>query len=404
MQRRARPWIFAGFAVVAAATTLVGMAGNRTILADEPAGGCQSGAACQGNPVVVGLLPGTATASATLTPAAASTSSARPAPLTRTPAPTAAAIITPIPVTVVPQPVANVSVQASGTGATVTVTSREPTSIAVSAGPFLFTGAQSGAGSGSGSSSLPSSGAQLPGTGTASLGGSGASFATSHTVKLTGLSSNSTYSANVTGQTQAGENFTQQVVFQTLKERIRVSLETIDIGNNGAIYGGSDMAWGSVLQFYGGNSQPPGPLGNVLLCYPRSSGVCSTGNFGNGTFSPTNDFGESLDWVFSQENFDIMPTSFGVFSAVEADPGLLSRLTGDLANLFANIPVYGEEPGWSVPQGVESATGTETVTANDDSTGTGVETTLTFRYYLFYDNASYPAPGPNLPSDPWAQH
>jgi hypothetical protein len=222
---------------------------------------------------------------------------------------------------------------------------------------------------------------------------------TSHRVQLTNLKSNTTYVTTVLAETPDGVSVTQQAQFTTLKERVRITAESVDITQGAAVYGDNtvmwtfDVKWGPASGYH-----PPSANGATSTCYPSTDsgspqgGICQSASHGDGSLQVRNNYGQPLSWIFAEENFDFMPSTFA-FDGTATDTDLLTYPR----NYTPGCPP-GPDNG-DVPQGVESATKTITICVNDPSSQ--LNTTVTFRLDLFYDNASYPARQRNAPTDPW---
>lgn len=218
--------------------------------------------------------------------------------------------------------------------------------------------------------------------------------------KLTGLSSNTTYTLFVRATNRAGQQVTVQQTFTTLKQRVRVTLREIKITDDGDWFGDGEPGWIVKLDW---------SRGSVAGCFPNTDvgfgGVCQTGSYGEGRIFPRNNRGDSLAWIFAEENFDTMPAEFTLdatakeedwFPVVSALATLLEDCLGDGVGCgFSNTV---GSPSWKAPQGVEWASTPAIVAASDH--GTGFESTLMFTFELFHDNLSYPS-ARNAPSSTW---
>jgi hypothetical protein len=162
-----------------------------------------------------------------------------------------------------------ISVQPSGTGAVIQFTSSEPTSAAVSVKPTVTTAA-------------PSSNAPVAGLGSGILAptsGTNAdpdtpppTFETNHQLTLTNLKSNTAYDATVSAQTRGGTNLSGHVQFHTAKERIRATVDSIDLQDDDAIYGGTDANWSLGLRWRPGPGyHSPLASGSATTCFPHFS-------------------------------------------------------------------------------------------------------------------------------------
>src|SRR5215208_20680 len=164
-------------------------------------------------------------------------------------------------------------VQALGTEATVSFTSSEPVALTITHQP---TGGP-----------ISQSRAQVR-----------SAYATSHEVKLAGLTSNTAYTVIITGSTSDGRLATVQSSFTTAKKRVRITLESIDITNDGDWIGDGEPFWVVSLRYAGGSTGG---------CFPRSQLGCEQGKYGEGRFTPLNADGKALQFVLAEENFDRFP-------------------------------------------------------------------------------------------------
>jgi hypothetical protein len=97
-----------------------------------------------------------------------------------------------------------------------------------------------------------------------------------------------------------------------------------------------------------------------------------------------------------------MPQLFTAGAGVTDDPGLISGILNDTGNTLGVSFTPGQGPNtWQVPQGTESGSGSVSITISDSNTG--LMAYASFRFELFYGNATYPAPQRNNPTDPWAK-
>ncbi len=299
------------------------------------------------------------------------------------------------------------NVQAGGMEATVSFTSSAPATASVSVQPVAAS--TTGTPTGAHPVHLPVGGGvgELP----VVMGAGGGStttpsYQTSHTLKLPNLKPNTAYQATVSVQAQDGSSLTQQVTFTTARERIRVTVESIDITHGGALIGDPSPMWTLGLQWGAGSgfTHLPSAYGETATCFPSNgypNGLCQYGSYGDGAFQPKDTFGQPLSWVFAEENFDSMPATFQFASSADVS-GLLDNLLGsyaDLGKLEASL--FGADTSdpssapvtWQVPQGLESASATRSTVASVSDFGIGgFYSTVTYKIELFYDNLSYPAP------------
>jgi hypothetical protein len=229
-------------------------------------------------------------------------------------------------------------------------------------------------------------------------------YETTHKLHLTNLKPGTSYHASVSASTQAGDQLSSQVRFDTLQERVRITVDTIDLQHGGALFGDNTVWWYLGVSWGGTGYQPVSAQGSVTTCFPsndsgdpmeRVVGVCQTGSYGDGTFVPLNNRQHHLSWVFAQENFDVMPTTFTVsgaadeqdfFSPGEPNPEYTGR--GCLPKATTTVPVG---------MGAQSTT----ISVCGDDLNTTFQSLVTYRVEVFYDNAVYQAPGRNAPTSPW---
>ena len=226
-------------------------------------------------------------------------------------------------------------------------------------------------------------------------------YTTTHQVKLTGLTSNTAYNVSVVAETQAGQKHTAEVRVVTAKQRVRVTLREINITDDGDLdvptpFGdierAGDPRWVVGLTWTGGS---------VGSCFPIG---CSYGSYTGGRIFPRNSAGDSLTWLFAQENFDTLPARFELHTYTEEDDGVLGTLGAVIVDCY-NPAAFACSLGhtdivyWQMPQRVEASSTTVTVRGVDEITC--FESVLTFTFDTFHDQLSYPAPKRNAPSSTW---
>jgi hypothetical protein len=237
-------------------------------------------------------------------------------------------------------------------------------------------------------------------------------YTTTHQVKLTGLTSNTAYTVTVVAETQSGQKHTVETELHTAKARIRVTLREINIEYDGDV----DPGWGWAEVERAGD-----PLWVVGLawggvgvggCFPVD---CDYGEYQAGRIFPRNSAGQSLTWLFAEENFDKLPDRLklytytveddGVFGAIGAaivgcfNPGAFGcDFVVSVAGGYAYDSNHGSETSWTMPQGEFSST---TVMVRGDDKTTAFKSVLTFTFETFHDLLSYPAPQRNKPSSTW---
>jgi hypothetical protein len=223
-------------------------------------------------------------------------------------------------------------------------------------------------------------------------------YATTHEHKLTGLTSNTAYDVTVTAETRSGQKHTAQTRFTTLNKRIRITLESIDIKDDGdgIFTGNGEPVWGVNLTW----TSSAGASTPQRYCYPIP---CTWGDFSEGRITPRNSAGELPVIIFAEQNFDHFPDTVSLkvdakeFDTVDYLPHLVDCIT----SIVDGGCVLGEETPtmWRVPQGVENAS--KRLVVRGDDTDTGFESLLTFHFEVFHDNTPYPAPKRNVPHSTW---
>src|SRR5262249_11650518 len=174
-----------------------------------------------------------------------------------------------------------------------------------------------------------------------------------HERKLMGLTSNTTYNVTVTAQTQAGQTYTTTTSFTTAKKRVRVTLESIDITDDGDWFGNGEPLW-FVMPIWNGGSGAGQFHGenDGAFCYPNDYGKCKYGSFGEGRFTPLNsNTDRALQFIFAEENFDRFPSSVALQAWAKENDALGGAWL--LEGLSGGCPV-GDDPAlreWRRPPG-----------------------------------------------------
>jgi hypothetical protein len=278
-------------------------------------------------------------------------------------------------------------VQAGGTAASVSFTTSEPTAIAFDlTGPSAVPAPVSPAPRG------PLGDARAPLTGGATTGELPAAdaYQTQHLLPLTQLTSNTTYDLVVAATTQSGQRLSAQTRFTTPAKRLRVTLESIEIEDDGDLIGKGEPRWIVDLAWTGGA---------LTRCYPLPY-PCEPVASRERRLTPRTAAGALLTFVFAEEHFDRFPETVSL--AVQArEYDSLSGVGGVVDCIISlGCTVGAEAPRvWPVPLGVEQAE--QRLTARGDDLDGGFKSVLTFRLELFHDATPVPAPGPNLPSSTW---
>ncbi len=285
---------------------------------------------------------------------------------------------------------AAIAVQPFGTRAEVTVTTSLPTvihSTVTAAGEATVPPSDAGAGT-------PPDGGIEPGFVLAP-----SSYVTTHAYTVANLTANTAYTLNVEATTLDGQRSAASASFTTLKRRVRVTLRTIDISDDGDLFGDGEPLWLMALHY----KRAAGGEGAVGACYPLPPGsICEAGSYGEGRVFPRASDGQFLAWTFAEENFDQFPDTFNL--SVEAHEDDFVPFTGALVDLLQNCLASGcsftaaLDGLWTVPHDAEWASTTVSLKANDPVGG--LHSTLVFTYELFHDNLSYPA-ARNAPSSTW---
>jgi hypothetical protein len=208
-------------------------------------------------------------------------------------------------------------------------------------------------------------------------------------IHRTGLTPSTTYELDVFATTQAGAKLTAHARFTTRKQRVRVTLDKIDICDGGDTFGSGEPTWFWKVGFNGYTVQD---------CYPQVGGDCQEGSAGEGTVYPYANGSTKFAFVFAQENFEpipnphpqpgsedfsSMPTQFSLqVSANESDGPF-----GSLDSFFDwGAWLSGtSQATWQVPQGVEHSSQAVAVSAEQDN----FRSVMHFTFAVFYDNQTY---------------
>jgi hypothetical protein len=218
-------------------------------------------------------------------------------------------------------------------------------------------------------------------------------YSTTHEHRLTGLTSNTPYTVIVTARTSDNRTATAQGNFTTAAKRIRITLESINIEDDGdgILTGDGEPMWFVDL----GWSGRPDPLG--FSYNPERK-------LGEGRFTPRTRSGRALVFAFAEENFDQFPETVSL--AVEADENdtvidSVVRAYECITSVVEGGCVTGEESPtvWRVPQGVESAS--QVLNVRGDEPATGFESVLTYRMEVVHHNVPYPSTKRNFPYQTW---
>jgi len=285
-----------------------------------------------------------------------------------------------------PLTITQMEVRAAGTYAVVAFTSSEPALVSAEYKP-----------------ATPAAGATLAGPAIDLVAGGIVGPivpAQAHELKLTGLSSNTTYALTVTARTADNRTATAQTTFTTAKKRVRITLESIEVTNDGDLIGPGEPVW--FVKPMGDGVSYTNQYGDAGLCYPNagSAGKCKHGTFGEGRFTPLNESGRALQIIFAEEYFDRFPETVGLTAWAKEDDAIGgASIIECLTNPGCPVGDDAATREWRVPQGVEFAEQTVTVPADDASTG--FASVLTFHFELVHAQAPYPSPVRNYPLNTW---
>lgn len=210
-------------------------------------------------------------------------------------------------------------------------------------------------------------------------------LSTSHTIRLTGLKSNTVYTANIWIDDGAGQQKqSADVTFHTPKRRIRITFPKATITDYAQLIGNPDALWILNVRWAGGE------LGT---CYPYSGTLCQPGDTGDADnfnqYFFTNARNQAVGYLFREEDFgNALPTSFTVGGDAQASSW------SDSVNPFGFEPTCADPLGcpddpyvWQVPQGGASATQTVNVRAEDESFG--FKSNVQVKLEVFYDDLDY---------------
>jgi hypothetical protein len=193
-----------------------------------------------------------------------------------------------------------------------------------------------------------------------------ADYRKEHTIRLTGLQSNTTYEVTVNAGTPDGRSAVARETFKTLPARVRVTLEEINVEDDGdgIFRGDGDPRWEMDLTLGG------------KLCYPIKCGTF--GNHGEGRFVPRDPAGNRLTWQLFEEVFQGLPDTLTISVKAEEDDGAISGSPSQISTQTAT---------WRVPRGVESAS--SRVQVRGDQASRDFRSVLTFTFELFHDSTPY---------------
>ena len=264
-------------------------------------------------------------------------------------------------------------VQAGGTQATVTFSTSEPTAVTFQLKEVTGAPPPQPPSGPLGGVTAPISG------GVATTGDTPppASFKTMHQLLLKSLKSNTTYDVFVVATTRSGQRLTGSARFTTLKLRVRVTLEEINVENDG------DTDYGIVVA---NDAEPRYVMDLSLggrLCYPINCGTYA-GNVKEGRFIPRDSAGNRLTWQLFEEVFNGLPNELTIsVRTFEEDVFNMGACVGHDCDLNDNRLASAV---WRRPQGVESRTDRVQVRGDD---GDGFRSVLTFTFEVFHDATPY---------------
>jgi hypothetical protein len=214
-------------------------------------------------------------------------------------------------------------------------------------------------------------------------------YDTKHIFRLTGLKPNTAYDLNIAGTTEAGEHLTAHARFTTLKQRVRLTLDTITVTDDGDVIGSGEPTWFWSVGW---------ATASLKDCYPKSAGHCREGSASEGTIFPNAGAGKTYSYVFAEENFKpmpgpgageedftTMPTSFFLHAAAKESDSFLQSALDAFFDGYAQLGDGSSGLRWDVPQGVEGDRKQVTMAANDGN----FKSVLHFTFQVFYDNQTY---------------
>jgi hypothetical protein len=204
-----------------------------------------------------------------------------------------------------------------------------------------------------------------------------AAFKTQHSIPLKNLKSNTTYDVFVAATTQSGQRLTGSARFTTLKLRVRVTLEDINVLDDG------DTDYAIVVD---NDAEPRWVMDLTLggrLCYPVNCGAYA-GNVKEGRFVPRDSAGNRFTWQLFEEVFNGLPNELTIsVRTFEEDVFNMGACVGHDCDLNDNRLASAT---WRRPQGVESHTDRVQVRGDD---GDGFRSVLTFTFEVFHDATPY---------------
>jgi hypothetical protein len=301
--------------------------------------------------------------------------------------------------TIITQSISALQVQAGGTNAKISFTTAEPTIVSIDhkvAGATAAPPSQTSGRRPIDSVRAPIGGAAVATTGTVAPV---AAYKTQYEIPLTNLKSNTTYDVFVVATTQSGQQFNAQTRFTTLKQRVRFTLESIDIKDDGDgfLSGDGEPLW-FVKPIWDGAFYQPAANGGAL-CFPNTRGRCDFGSYGSGRFTPRNGRGQAMVIVYAEENFDRFPSTLSLRSWAKEDDAVGGAWLVECVTGGCPVGDDAVQHDFRVPQGVESTV--QRIALRGDDASTGFESVLTFRIELFHDNTPYPWHSRNMPSHTW---
>lgn len=215
-------------------------------------------------------------------------------------------------------------------------------------------------------------------------------YQTQHQLPLTQLTSNTTYDLFVAATTQSGQRLTAQTRFTTPAKRLSVTLESIEIEDDGDLIGKGKPRWIVDLRWTDGA---------LTRCYPLPF-PCEPVTSRERRLTPRTAAGAPLTFDFAEENFDRLPDTItlGVqarkYDSLAGVGGFVDRIISGGCTVGEEAPLV-----WQGPPRVEHAV--QQLTARSDDLDEGFKSVLTFRFVIFHDAAPVPAPGRNCPSATW---
>lgn len=222
--------------------------------------------------------------------------------------------------------------------------------------------------------------------------------ATEHRLHLRGLSSNTTYTLAVNATNASGQSAATHRSFTTLKQRVRLTLDTITIADDqdGDLGSKGEPIWFWNVGWEGGSD---GGCYPYITHRPDDIVICQEGSINDGTtIAPKSRAGGPIQMIFAEENFATMPRAFNLDVDV-TENDLSSQLYLDYGDLieflggggFSGPPAEGGTPTFTAPSDKLYASKTVTLDAiHEDRYGQDLRSVMQFTFEFFYDDQPYP--------------